>query len=172
MPRRSLILIASVALVALAGCADPPPPEFVSKEYKFKVRFGSEPKVIDQPTGGIPSRLFIVETASGAYTVRVFELPVTEEAATRESATLLDQAKIDSLRSVGGTQTKGESTTLAGKYPGRSFTATAAHPQPGVLQGRVYLAGTRLYKVTVFGTEEFANSPAAGAFLESFMVLE
>jgi hypothetical protein len=168
-----LLSVLAIAIVAFAGCGEPPaPPGFVSKEHKFKVAFPSEPRVTDQTAGGIPSWLFTVESANGAYTVSVIDIPLPPEKITAGSDELLDEAKSDLLRSVNGTQTKGSSVTLAGKYPGRAFTATAAGRRPGVMRARVYLAGTRLYKVRVYGTEEFANSDAATAFLESFMVLE
>ena len=44
VPRKSLMPVVAVAL-ALAGCAEPPPPEFISKEDKFKAQFGGEPEV-------------------------------------------------------------------------------------------------------------------------------
>ncbi|MBN9120444.1 MAG: hypothetical protein J0I06_15020 [Planctomycetes bacterium] len=158
--------------VGFAGCAEPQPPEFLSKEHRFRVRFGSPPKVYDQPDNGIPTQLFTVVAPNGAYTVRAYELPVPADAAAQTADRLLDEAKGDLLRSVGGTPTAGESVVLAGKYPGRAFAATAARPQPGLLRGRIYLAGTRLYKVTVFGAPDFVNSPDATAFLDSFMIVE
>jgi hypothetical protein len=170
MTRRALLTAAVVA--ALAGCAEPQPPEFLSTEQKFRVRFGRPPKVFDQPDGALPTKIFTVTFPDGAYTVRAYELPVPAEDATRAASKLLDEAKNDLFRSVGAEPTTAESITLAGKYPGRSFTATASAPNPGVLRGRIYLAGTRLYKVTVFGTPDFANAPAASAFLDSFMVTE
>ena len=171
MLRRTPFLVLAVAL-GFAGCAEPQPPEFLSKESKFRVQFGRPPKVYDQPDHGIPTKLFTVSTSDGAYTVRAYDLPVPADDAARAASKLLDEAKGDLLRSVGGTQTASESITLAGKYPGRAFTATVTEPNPGLLRGRIYLAGTRLYKVTVFGTAEFVNAPAATAFLESFMVVE
>ena len=158
-----------VALMS-AGCAEPQPPEFVSKEHKFRVRFGAVPAAFDRPDNGIPSNLYTVSSPDGAYTVRAYALPLTSEQAAEASGKLLDEAKRDLIRSVGGTETSGESVVLAGKYAGRSFTATAA--KAGLLRARVYLVGTRLYKVSVFGTPDFADAPAATAFLESFAVME
>lgn len=169
--RTVLLLVLTPALVALAGCPAPPPWEFVSKEHKFRVRFGSEPEVFDQPDAFLSSKIFTVKGAHGSYTVRTYALPITPDAAARESEKLLSEARADLLRSVGGTETAGEPIALAGKYPGRAFTASAANP-PGVLRARVYLVGTRLYKVSVFGTADYANAREADAFLESFMILE
>jgi hypothetical protein len=176
--RVARIPVLAIALVAFAGCGEPPtPPGYTSKADKFRIGFASEPRVIDQPVGIIPtrlypSRLYTVEGSNGAFTVNVIDIPKPPEMVAAASGKLLDDAKSDLLKFVGGTQTEGSSITLAGKYPGRAFTATAAGRRPGVMRARVYLAGTRLYKVSVFGTEDFANSDAATAFLESFMVLE
>lgn len=167
MPRAIPLLMFFVV-----GCAEPPPPEFVSKEHKFRVRFGGVPSVFDRPDNGIPSKLYTLATPDGAYTVRAYDLPITAEQAGEASGKLLDEAKRELIRSVGGTETSGESVVLAGKYAGRVFTATAAAPQAGVLRGRVYLVGTRLYKVSVFGPPAFTEAPAASAFLESFGVSE
>lgn len=166
--RRIVLLVA----LALAGCSAPVPPLFESPEHKFRVRFGRPPAVHDKADNGIPSQLFTVTSTSGAYTVRAYKLPITLEQATGASAQILDDAKNDLVKSVGGTQTESASVALGGKYPGRSFTATAQAPKPGVLRGRVYLAGTRLYKVSVFGTPDFADAPDATAFLESFVVTD
>lgn len=159
-------------VLAFAGCAEPLPPEFVSKEHKFRVRFGGVPTAFDRPDNGIPSKLYTLATPDGAYTVRAYDLPVTAEQAREASTKLLDEAKRDLIRSVGGTETSSESVVLSGKYAGRAFAATASGPQAGLLRGRVWLVGTRLYKVSAFGTPVFAESPAATAFLESFAVSE
>ena len=161
-----------VIAVACAGCGDPPPTGYVSKADQFRVGFPSDPRVIDQPAGGIPSRLYTAEMPNGAFTVRVIDIPLAPDAVAAATDTLLDEACADLVRAVGGTQTDGSAVALAGKYPGRTVTATTARPKAGVLRARVYLAGARLYKVSVFGKAEFADADAATAFLESFMIVE
>ncbi|MCS6864848.1 MAG: hypothetical protein RMJ56_09595 [Gemmataceae bacterium] len=167
-----ILRVIGALILTLGGCGEPLPPEFVSAPYQFKVRFGSEPRQVDQPTKNIPSRLFIVESPSGAYTVRVFALPISSAQARDASPQLLAEAKADLLRAIGGNETSSRPITLAGKYPGLEVTATANRSQPGLLRARIILAGTRLYKVSVFGTHDFATTTAADTFLESFMVLE
>ena len=166
------VRVCAVVLVAVAGCAESSPPSgYTSNRDKFRVAFPSDPRVIDQPTGGIPSRLHTAEDANGAYTVRVIELPLEPDAVAAESDKLLDEAQADLIRSVGGTLVKSGPATLAGAYPGRAFLATI--PERGaLLRARIYLVGTRAYKVSVFGKEEFASSDTATAFLDSFMVQE
>jgi len=157
-------------LAAVAGCAEPPPPPgFTSTRDKFRVAFPAEPRVIEQPTGSIPSRLYTADGANGAFTVRVVEIPLAPDAVTAASDNLLDEAQTDLVRSVGGTLTKSQSVALAGAYPGRTFVATVPE-RAALLRAHVYLVATRIYKVSVFGKEEFANSDEALAFLESFMI--
>ena len=170
--RRARVPVLAAALIAFAGCGDPPPAGYVAKADRFRVGFPSDPRVIDQPTAGIPSRLYTAEAPNGAFTVRVIDIPLAPDAVAAATDKLLDEARDDLVRSVGGKLTDGSAVALAGKYPGRTVTATTPPPKAGVLRARVYLAGTRLYKVSVFGKVEFANSDAATAFLESFMVLE
>ncbi|QJW95825.1 hypothetical protein [Frigoriglobus tundricola] len=170
--RECRVRACAVVLAAVAGCAGPPPaPGFVSKADQFRAAFPTEPRVIDQPTGGIPSRLYTAEDVNGAYTVRAIELPLAPEAVAAASDTLLNDAQTDLIRSVGGTLAKSRSVALAGTYPGRAFVATVPE-RGGVLRARVYLVGTRIYKVSVFGKAEFANSDAATGFLDSFVAQE
>lgn len=169
---RRMLRVLGVVVLAISGCGETPPPEFVSRQYHFKVRFGQEPRQVDQPTPNIPSRMFIVESPTGAFTVRVFELPISSEQAREASPQLLAEAKADLLRAIGGSETSSRPITLAGKYPGLEVTATATRSQPGLLRARIILAGTRLYKVSVFGTHDFATATSADTFVDSFMVVE
>lgn len=169
MSRRMLILMITVG-VAFAGCAEPPPPEFVSKQHKFKARFGSEPTVTQNNL--TKSMTYAVERPDGALTVAITDLPIPDDDPRERIPLYLNQAKDDLILAARGTETSDNSTTLAGKYPGREFTATFRGPQPGMLRARIYLVGKRLYQVMVLGTEEYVNSPTANAFLESFMVTE
>jgi hypothetical protein len=156
-------------LLVLAGCAEPPPWEFVSKEHKFKVRFGSEP-VVTKGGAFTKNTIYSVERPDGALTVVVMELP--DEIAPENVPLLLKKAKEQALLEVNGTETSDSTAPLAGKHPGREFTATFQGAHPGVLRARVCLVGKRLYQVMVLGTEEFVNSRNAKAFWESFVVTE
>jgi len=164
--------IALLFALALAGCSAPVPPEFESPEHKFRVRFGAPPRVYDKPDGTLTSQIFTVASNDGALTVRAYKLPISDDEARRAADKLLDEAKAELVRSVGGTETESASLALMGKYPGLKFVATAEKPRSGVLRARVVLAGARLYKVSAFGTPDFADAPAAREFLESFAVLE
>jgi hypothetical protein len=169
--RLALPPLLTFALLALGGCAASPPPEFVSKAHKFKVQFGSEPKVTEAG-GATKSTIYAIESQAGALTVTITDLPIPDDDPPERIPLYLTSAKRDLIRAAMGTETSEKAISLAGKYPGREFTASFTHPQPGVLRARIYLVGKRLYQVMAIGSEEFVSAPAAGAFLESFMVLE
>ena len=156
---------------ALTGCAEPQSPEFLSKEHKFKVRFGKAPKFTES-TGATKSAVYSVESQEGALTVTVTALPIPDDDPPDRVPFYLNSAKDDLIRAAGGTQTADTSVTLAGKYPGRAFAARFTQPQPGALRARIFLVGKRLYQVMAIGTPDFANGDAATAFFDSFVVLE
>ena len=150
----------------------PPPPEFASQADHFKVRFGGEPKVIHKGEGVAKATIYALESANGALTVTVRDLPIPENDPPDRALLYLAQVRDDMIRAAHATAIADKSTTLAGKYNGRSFTARFTGAKPGLLRVEIYLAGKRLYQVMAIGTEEFADSPAASAFLDSFMVTE
>ncbi len=167
---RATLLLIPVA-IGFAGCAEPQAPEFLSKEHTFRVRFGRPPKVTEQ-SGATKSTVYSVETAGGALTVTVTNLPIPDDDPADRVPVYLKSAQGDMIRAASATATAEEPITLAGKYPGREFSARFAGPQPGALRARIYLVGKRLYQVMAIGTDAFVGAPAAGAFLESFMVVE
>jgi hypothetical protein len=168
--RRAALLLLVPALVALAGCPAPPPWEFVSKEHKFKVRFGSEPDVSANMGAFTKTSVYSVESAAGALVVIVVDMPVPDDDPPGRAELYLNSARDDLVRAAGAELTADAPTTLAGKYPGREFAAKFHRPQPGVTRARIYLVGKRLYQVMVRGTEAYASTREADAFLESFMV--
>lgn len=167
MYRSALLLVA----VGFAGCAEPQPPEFLSKEHAFRVRFGSPPKV-EEMDGRVHSAVYSVRSQDGLFSVVVTDMPRPDGDPADRVPLYLTNARDDLMRATGGTLTADDAIVLAGKYPGRALTARVTVPQPGALRSRLYFVGKRLYQVTVLGTDEFINTPAATAFLESFTVSE
>ena len=154
------------------GCPAPPPWEYVSKEHKFRARFGSEPDVTANAGAFTKTSVYSVESAAGALVVIVMDMPVPDDATPQQIELYLNSARDDLVRSAGGEQTSDASIALAGKYPGREFAAKFHRPQPGVMRVRIYMVGKRLYQVIVRGTEAYAKTREADTFLESFMVVE
>lgn len=171
MRRGAGMSTAAFVLAALAGCAEPPPPEFVSQAHKFKARFGREPKEVGN-VGRTKSTVYSAEAPTGVLRVSITELPIPDDDPPERVPLYLKQAQDDLVLAARGTVTSGNTTTLAGKHPGREFAAKFGGDEPGAMRARIYLVGKRLYQVIAVGTEGFANAPAATAFLESFMVTE
>jgi hypothetical protein len=166
-PGARLVLLSAV--LAFAGCGETPTPEFVSKQDKFKVRFGREPKRTEN-VGLTHSTVYSVEQPKGVLRVTITKLPIPDDDPPERVPEYLNLAKDDLIRASHGQVIFDKSVALAGKYPGREFAARLGGSEPGILHARIYLVGKRLYQVMVVGTEEFANAEAA-AFLDSFMVL-
>ncbi len=165
--RAALLLI----LAPFAGCAELPPPEFVSKEYRFRAQFGGVPKVIEK-VGVTQSTVYSVERPAGVFRVTITDLPIPADDPAERASAYLISAKDDLIRAARAAQTADASTTLAGKYPGRAFAATFGGAEPGAMRARIFLVGKRLYQVLAVGTAEYANSDAATAFLDSFQLTE
>lgn len=170
MRRGQLILL--LAFAVMAGCAEPPPLEFVSKQSKFRARFGSVPEIGEKEVSGLKTTVYEHKSADGALSVTVREMPIPDNDPPDRVPLYLAQVRDDMIRTAHGTAISDSSTTLAGKYPGRIFAARLGGDKLGLMRVRIYLVGKRLYQVMAIGTEYYANSPAATTFLESFMVTE
>jgi hypothetical protein len=166
--RSALALIVAAGFV---GCAEPPPQEFLSVEHKFRVRFGRPPKV-EEKGEVVRSVVYAVRSRDGLLAVIVTDLPRPDDDPADRVPVYLANARNDLMRATGGTLTADEAVVLAGKHPGRALTARVTVPQSGVLRGRLYFVGKRLYQVTAVGTDAFVNAPNATAFLESCAVTE
>lgn|GEM_PF-6905850 len=171
MRRGWFILLLAVSLIGV-GCAEPPPLEFVSTQDKFRVRFGSVPKISEKKASGLKTTVYAHKSAEGALSVTVREMPIPDDDPPDRVPLYLAQVRDDMIRTAHGTAISDSSTTLAGKYPGRIFAARLGGDQLGLMRVRIYLVGKLLYQVMAIGTEDYVNSPAATTFLESFMVTE
>jgi hypothetical protein len=160
-----------VAVLVVAGCK-PPMTDFTSAEYKFKAKFPGSPKAEEQTVMGIKMKMFGVETRNGASVVGVSDMPIPANEPDAAVQARLDGARDGAIKNAGGTLASSSPVTLAGKYPGREFTASVTNPTKGLVRARVYLVGKRMYQVMVMGTESYANSAASTEFLNSFQVIE
>ena len=166
-----LLLVPLAGVVLFALLPQPEPPEYVSKEHKFRVRFRGEPKVSPREDE-VPRTDYVVDGPDGSRSVIVRDMPAPDDDPPGRTELYLASARDELVRSAGAELTADATTTLAGKYPGRAFAARFRHPRPGVMRVHIYFVGKRLYQVTVKGTEEFANSMDATAFLDSFALTE
>jgi hypothetical protein len=169
---RSLVAVALVsALAAAAGCGKPMT-DFTSAQYKFKTKFPGAPKEQSKPMAGTTLKMFATESRNGAFMVGVADMPIpaNEPAAMIEER--LDGAQTGAIANVGGALKSSTKVTLAGKHPGRDFTATITKPVSGLIRARVFLVGTRMYQVMVVGSDSYVNSADANLFFDSFALTE
>jgi hypothetical protein len=181
------VLVSRVAVsVVLAACGcgwglavEPAPPpraamaEFVSKDWKFAAKFPGKPQEQKQTTAGVALTMFAIESKDGVHGVAVSDMPLPDGETAAQIQDRLDGARDGAVRNVGGTLTSSSQITIGKqKHPGREFNATVTMPKEGQIRARVYLVGKRFYQVMVMGTNDFATSKEATAFLDSFRVTE
>jgi hypothetical protein len=145
--------------------------EFTSADGRFKVQMPGTPKEGSQASGGATMKTYSIESRNGAYVVGYADLPIPAnepEAAVQER---LDGARDGAVRGGNATLSNSYRITLAGKYPGREFSATL-NGTKGILRAKVYLVKGRLYQVMVIGTDSFANSSDSRQFLDSFALTQ
>ncbi len=171
MAKMLLFVCVAVGLAVVAGC-QPPLKEYVSKEYKFRVKFPGSPEVKDQTAAGIQFKMFSTESRSGANVVGVADMPIPANESAAMIQQRLDGARDGAIKNIGGTQTSSTSIVMAGKYPGREFSASITQPTKGQVRARIWLVGTRLYQIMVVGTDSYATSKDSTAFLDSFQLTE
>ena len=171
MLQKLTLLTAAGMLLAASGCQRPMT-EFTSTEYKFKAKFPGTPTAQEQTASGVKFKMFMTEARNGAYAIGVADMPIPANEPTELIEKRLDGARDGAIRNSNGTLQSSNPLTLAGKYPGREFTASITKPTQGLLRGRIYLVGARLYQVLVMGKDGYVNSAEASAFLDSFQLVE
>ena len=174
MTRSRVLLLALAAAAAGTAAARPDAPaEFASKDWKFAAKFPAEPKKQEQKAAGVAFTMFATEDKNGAYMVGVGDMPIGDNETAEQTKARLDGAEAGAIKNVGGKLKDSKDVALGKqKHPGREFTATIAKPVEGEVRARIYLVGKRMYQVMVVGTKEYANSPAATAFLDSFRLTD
>lgn len=169
---RPFVALALVAvLIAAPGCGKPMT-DFASAQYKFKTKFPGAPKEESKPMAGTTLKMFATESRNGAFMVGVADMPIPANESDEMLQNRLDGAQAGAIGNVGGTLKDSKKVTLAGKHPGRDFTATITKPVTGLIRAQVYLVGTRMYQVMVVGTESFVKSADADLFFSSFALTE
>jgi hypothetical protein len=179
---RLLTLLVVVVVGGLAFAADLPvapapregTPEFVSKDWKFAVKFPGKPEEKTQPgPAGIKMTAFVIDGKDGAMVIGVADMPIPAGEKDEVIQDRLDGSRDGAIRNVGGELTSSSQITIGKKkYPGREFSATLTKPAVGQMRCRVYLVGKRLYQVLVIGTNDYVTSKEATAFLDSFRLIE
>jgi hypothetical protein len=165
------LVCGAACLLFLSGCNKAEFKEFTSADGRFKIQMPGTPKEGSQASGGTTMKTYSIESRNGAYVVGYGDLPIPAnepEAAVQER---LDGARDGAVRGGNATLSNSGRVTLAGKYPGREFSAKL-NGKEGIIRAKIYLVGSRLYQVMVVGTDSFANSSDSTKFLDSFALTQ
>jgi hypothetical protein len=140
--------------------------EFRCPEGKFRVLVPAKPKTQTLNVGGVSARVYTAENPEGGYAVAYADLPIPAGEPLETTRKRLLGARTEMIRNIDATL-KGESAvTLDGKYPGLEVRAELPYLK-GIVRGRVYLVGQRMYQIVAIGTPAWVNSAGATRFLNS-----
>jgi len=105
-----------------------------------------------------------------AYQVSHLDLPLPPDTSPEALEERLEGIQNGAVHNIDATLLRGKKITLGGKHPGRDVLAEL--PQgTGLIRLRLYLAGGRLYQVSVRGKRDLVEGPEAERFLDSFTLL-
>jgi hypothetical protein len=140
-----------------------------STSGKFKAHFPEAPKKGTATTGEVTFTTYAVTTNGAAYAAGYADQPDLGGVTGKQRQEALDAARDAAVADLGAGAKLGkvELVVLAGKHRGWEFEATAGDR---VQRARVYLAGTRLYRLTVRGSADAVKAPDADRFFETFQV--
>ncbi len=137
---------------------------------KYKARFPADPKKGTAAAGDVTYATYSATADGASYAAGYADLTDLDGATGKQRQAALDAARDDAVADLGAgsKMAKCELLVLAGRHRGWEFSAEAGDRS---LRARVYLVGTRLYRVTVRGSAGAIRGGSADAFLESFQVV-
>lgn len=140
-----------------------------STNGKYKAHFPEAPKKGTATSGDLTFTTYAVTTNGAAYTAGYADQPNLAEVTGKQRQEALDAARDAAVADLGERAKRGkvELVVMGGKHRGWEFEATAGDR---VQRARVYLVGTRLYRLTVRGSADAVKEPDADRFFESFQV--
>lgn len=158
-----------------AGAASTAPPAdisawktFSSPEGAFTVSIpeipSGEKHPVPTPLGDLDEFRFAHKADDGTYAVAYLDYPAAAMQG-KDPLTLLDDSTNGLVAAAQAQQQDLRRIALNGQ-PGREVQFQL--PDKGVTHARLYLVKNRLYQVAAEGTQDFATSPEAQAFLRSF----
>ena len=153
-----------VAEPEAAPAAKAPPGAIHSTGGKFKARFPAAPTKGTATAGDVTYTTYTAAGFAAGYADRAD----LDGAPGKQRQEALDAARDATVAELGEDAKMGkcELLVLAGRHRGWEFEGTAGDQ---AVRGRVYLVGTRLYRLTVRGPADAV--PDATAFFESFQVV-
>jgi hypothetical protein len=143
--------------------------EFTSAEGKFRVEMPGTPTQETIYAVGFPLVTFRVEEEDGAYGVAYADVPMIQGISSTQLEQALKSARDGMISNVHGKFLGESKIRLDGKYPGREVRAELPI-KDGLIKGRLYVVGSRIYMVMVTGLSSWVNSANAKRFLDSLEV--
>jgi hypothetical protein len=163
MPTLAIVLAAVVVQQAPADL-------FMSKAGGFKIAMPAAPiemtRNIPSPRGQIEVRYYLAQQAGVNFIVSFSDYPRNQAEADPDK--LLEEATVGPVRGVEGTLLSKKDRKI-GQSPGKEIEFSFEGPEGSAGLGRVrlYLAGTRMYSLTVIGPKQDVTK-ASDAFFSSF----
>jgi hypothetical protein len=145
----------------------PPMHPIDSSGGRFIASYPAKPKKFSRTVGDTAFTGYESESKDGTCSVGYADLPIPGGEPDEKIRERIDAARNAALGDAKMPLGSEKDVTIGSGRPGREFTGTAEGKH---LRGRVFLVGARLYQITVLGTETFANSREATAFLDSFQL--
>jgi len=173
----------------IGGCKMPseePPAqleEFVSKEWKFKVKFPGKPESktqeakqqIGAKTVQIKVVMFTKEYKNEAFMIGVTDVPASFEPDPIETQMMLEKGREGAMAASGAVLESSKSILFQGRFQGMEILAKTQPPKgpaDGVIKSRIYVVGKRVYQTIVVGTSATIKEPRVTEFLDSFQVTD
>ncbi|HEY9074301.1 MAG TPA: hypothetical protein VIN67_09240 [Desulfobaccales bacterium] len=174
MKKAVLLSIALLLALCLAGCSSKPQ-EFKSEAGRFSimtpVALQEETQPLETEAGKISLHLFAAQEGFTGYFVSYCDYP-PEFVKKKEPEQMLDGARDGATKSAKGKLVSDTKISLAG-HPGLEVVIDAREPQGpnGLIKGRLFMVGNRLYQVMVVAPKSRTDDQATDSFLQSFKLL-
>ncbi len=180
---RPAMFVFGLLAVVIGGCqlptsttADQKMEEFTSKEWKFKAKFPGKPEKKQQAVAQTKMQLtaFTAKANDGEYTVAVMDTPLQAFMDPVEVQRRLESGRDMAIKTTEATLESSKSLLLQGQHQGMEITAKVppSKSSDGMLRGRIYLVGNRIYQTYAVGTGAFVNDARTTEFLDSFQATD
>jgi hypothetical protein len=166
--------VVSIAVAAslLTACSKPAWQEVAVPEAGFRISMRGNPVVekhdLDLPIGRVTGHWYSTELKGSVFGVGYADYPkeVVSNAPPQKMLSIVRESWIKRIQ--GKQQGDGVQFKLEG-HPGMEFVATGKFQgRDAYLRGRLYLVGTRLFQIVVFGDKQNLPLSDINQFMDSF----
>jgi hypothetical protein len=143
--------------------------EFASAEGKFKILLPGKPEEGTVKAGKTLVKTFTLKTDEGTYRIAYAEVKLPPDEPEEKTQQRLDGVLASMVKDAKAKATKQGRIKLADKHLGRLIEAEQTDGK-GLMRGRIYLVGGRLYQIMLVGAPALVSSDQTSKFLNSFAV--